>query len=388
MTEKSNKTLIFTTAFRPFIGGSEIATEEICRHLSEISFEILTPRYRKSLPSGECRQNICVHRLGLGNRLDKFLFPLLGLLRSLLMLYKHNVRVIHAYQASYGAGAAVLLKIIKPELKFVLTLQEGKKLDRQNCLIRTLRKFIIRKADTVTVISDYLKNYAHSVKADALVGSPTASRRGRRTKIFLIPNGADFEKFSKAEPIGRQALGLSDNNKIVITISRLAPKNGLGGLIRAAALAKTEIPGLKLVIIGSGPLETELKHLAINLKIQNDILFLGAKEYGDIPRFLKSADIFVRPSLSEGLGTAFIEAMAAGLPVIGSRAGGIPDFLKDGKTGLFCEADNPRDIADKIIFLFNNRELREKLIQNGLVLAKEKYDWSGIAEKFRKIYTQ
>lgn len=374
MTEKSNKILIFTTAFRPFIGGSEIAIEEICRRLSDISFEILTPRYRQSSSPNEYCQNLCIHRLGFGNLLDKLLFPILGLFESLRMLQKYDIRVIHAYQASYGAGAAVLLKILKPKLKFVLTLQEGKQLEQQNYLIRTLRKFIIRKADTVTVISDYLKNYAQKVSHE--------------TEIFLIPNGADFEKFSKAEPIGRQALGLSDNDKIVITISRLTPKNGLSGLIKATALAKTEIPGLKLVIIGSGPLETELKYLANNLKIKNDILFLGAKEYEDIPSFLKSAGIFVRPSLSEGFGTAFIEAMAAGLPVIGSRAGGIPDFLKDGKTGLFCEADTPRDIADKIIFLFNNRELREKLIQNGLALAKEKYDWSGIAEKFRKIYAR
>lgn len=370
--EKSNKILIFTTAFRPFIGGSEIAAEEICRQLSDISFEILTPRYRQSSPSNEYRQNLCIRRIGFGNRLDKFLFPVIGFFKGLLMLRKHNIHVIHAYQASYGASAAVLLKILKPKLKFMLTLQEGKELRRQNFLIRAFRKSIIGRADIITAISEHLKNYALSIN--------------RTAKVVLIPNGADFQKFSKAQPASRRALDLADNAQIAVTVSRLVLKNGIADLVRASALAKARIPELKLLIVGSGPLETKLKNLAVDLKIQSDILFLGNKKYEEIPGLLKTAALFVRPSLSEGLGTAFIEAMAAGLPVIGSRTGGIPDFLKDGETGLFCEAGNPRDIADKIVLLFSDGKLREKLIRNGLILAKEKYDWSQIAEKFRTIY--
>ena len=98
------------------------------------------------------------------------------------------------------------------------------------------------------------------------------------------------------------------------------------------------------------------------------------------------ADLFVRASRSEGLGSAFIEAMAAGLPIIGTPVGGIPDFLKNEETGLFCEVGDPKDLAEKIILLFNNRQLREKLIKNGLELVRAKYDWDKIAEKFREIY--
>lgn len=372
--EKSTKILLFTTAFRPFIGGSEIAAEEICRRLPDISFEVLTPRYRKSSPVNECQKNICIHRLGFGNRLDKFLFPLLGFFKGLFMLRKHGINIVHAYQASYGAGAVALLKMLKPKLKFALTLQEGKDMEQQNCFIRIIRKFIINKADLITAISKHLKNYAE--------------KNNRQAEIIVIPNGVDFEKFSEVKPTNRHFLGLTENDKVAITVSRLVPKNGIENLVRSVALAKEQIPELKLLIVGSGPLETNLKNLAVDLKIRNDVKFLGEKTYDEIPKLLKSADIFVRPSLSEGLGTAFIEAMAAGIPIIGSHVGGIPDFLKDGETGLLCEADNPRNIADKIIFLFNHRELRGKLIQNGLILAKEKYDWSGIVEKFRNIYAR
>ncbi len=105
-----------------------------------------------------------------------------------------------------------------------------------------------------------------------------------------------------------------------------------------------------------------------------------------LPTHLSMADIFVRPSLSEGLGTAFLEAMAAGLPIIGTPVGGIPDFLKDGETGLFCKVANPKDLAEKIVRILKDEQLREKITENARALLAEKYDWDIIANKFAQIY--
>lgn len=374
MAEKSKKILIFTTAFRPMTGGSEIAVEEICKRLEDISFDIITPRYKKSFIKKECTSNICVHRVGMGSKLDKFLFPVTGFLKSLILAKKNDYDAIHAYQASYGAGAAVIFKLFKPNKKFILTLQEGKDLEKQNFFIKLLRKLIIKKANTLTAISEYLKNYIQKI-------NPTA-------KITLIPNGIDYEKFISAKPQQREELGIDKTAKVIITISRLVPKNGLVSLIKSIEIAKSVISDIKLIIIGSGPLETGLKNLTAELNLSGDILFLGEKKYSEIPHFLKTADLFIRPSHSEGLGNAFIEAMAAGIPIIGTPVGGIPDFLKDGETGLFCEVGNPKDLAEKIIHLLNNQELREKLIKNGLEMARAKYNWNNIAKKFREIYSK
>jgi glycosyltransferase involved in cell wall biosynthesis len=101
---------------------------------------------------------------------------------------------------------------------------------------------------------------------------------------------------------------------------------------------------------------------------------------------LKISDVFVRPSLSEGLGNAFLEAMAASIPVIGTPVGGIPDFLKDEETGLFCEVGNPEDIAQKIEKLVFDDSLRKRIIENGLELVKEKYDWGFIAAQYIELY--
>lgn len=371
MNENSKKILIFTTAFRPMTGGSEIAIEEICHRLKDISFDIVTPRYQKSFEKKECVSNICVYRVGFGIKLDKYIFPLIGFLKGFILARKNDYMAIHAYQASYGAGAAMLLKYFSTT-KFILTLQEGKALTEQNPIIKFFRKIIIKKANIITAISTYLKKFAEKIN--------------KKREIIVIPNGVDYEKFISTQPIERRTLEINDTDTVIITTSRLVPKNGLATLIRAIKIAKQQIADLKLVVIGSGSLETGLKNLSLELGLSNDVVFLGGKPYSEIPRYLKMADLFIRPSHSEGLGNAFIEAMAAGIPIIGTQVGGIPDFLKDGETGLFCEVGNPKDLAEKITHLLSNQDLMEKLIKNGLELVREKYNWDNIAEKFNQIY--
>ena len=122
------------------------------------------------------------------------------------------------------------------------------------------------------------------------------------------------------------------------------------------------------------------------LNLGNRVLFLGHINHSDLPKYYSMADVFVRPSLSEGLGNVFLEAMAMGLPVIGTPVGGIPDFLEDRKTGLFCEASNPQDIAKKIKEILEDKELRKTLVENGLRLVQEKYDWDEIAQQMKEVY--
>lgn len=367
MLEKSTRILIFTTAYRPLIGGSEIALEEMVRHLPDIFFDIVTPRHRKAFLSKERGSNFCVYRVGfgLGELLDKLSFPCLGSLKAFRLMSKNKYKAIHAYQASYGGGAAWLVKTFFPKTKFILTLQEGKGLDKQIWIIKFFRNLMIKKADVITAISVYLADFAKSVNPKA--------------KISVIPNGVDTEKFKPA--------GNPDRNTL-ITVSRLVPKNGVGDLIKAMKKVVDEIPDVKLIIVGDGPLKENLKFKVKSLKLENQIEFSGKVPYGETPTYLNRASIFVRSSLSEGLGSAFLEAMAAGLAVIGTSVGGIPDFLKDGETGLFCKVGDPQDLADKIIRLIEDDGLRSKLSENGRKLVQEKYNWDKIAEEFKNVYSK
>jgi glycosyltransferase involved in cell wall biosynthesis len=105
-----------------------------------------------------------------------------------------------------------------------------------------------------------------------------------------------------------------------------------------------------------------------------------------MPQYLHISNIFIRPSRSEGLGNSFLEAMAAGIPVIATPVGGIPDFLKDGETGLFCEVDNPRSIAQKVEKLLKDKESREYIVKNARKMVEEKYQWEAIAERMKEIF--
>lgn len=378
MGDKS-RILLFTTAYRPFIGGSEIAIEEIAKRLPSVEFDIITPRYTRKLPEIEREGNVGIHRVGPGWLSDKFLFPWLGFLVAKRLIKEHEYQVMHAYQASHSAGAAWLLKLLNPGLRLVLTLQEGKNLESQEFWVNFFRNLIIKKADVITAISNYLKDYARRVN--------------RKARIIVIPNGVSLENFNKEYSYGELSeladrLGIKPGEKVIITVSRLVPKNGLDILLRALKILidqKSET-GYKLIIAGEGEHKEELTTLADELGISEKVIWAGSVSHVELPKYLKAADVFARPSRSEGLGNAFLEAMAAGVPIIGTKVGGITDFLKNKETGLLAEVESPEDLAKKIGMILNDKNLAEKLKKNGRELVVEKYDWDKIAGQFRDLY--
>ena len=367
------------------MGGSEIAIFEITRRLKDVFFHIITTRFSEELPKEESSQNVTISRVGYGWG-GKFALPLFGFERALVdsPAFKENNQrsIIHAYQASYGGGAAWIYKKIFPKSVFILTLQEGKDLSGKN-LVSFFRNFIIKKADIITAISNYLADYARKINPEA--------------NIVVIPNGVDIKNFSRefddSEIINlKHKLGIRLDDKVIITASRLVYKNGLDLLIKSMALLnKNGSHKFKLIIAGNHPIFDryrikKLEELSKRLGIGDEIIFAGIINHYDLPLYFKISDVFVRPSRSEGLGNAFLEAMASSLPIIAPPVGGIPDFLEDQETGLFCEVENPQDIAKKIVEVIENQDLKQKLIKNARKLVEKKYNWEIIAEKFRNLY--
>jgi len=263
------------------------------------------------------------------------------------------------------------------QAKFLLTLQTGnddKKVWKRTWWWRPIYKMIYRKADYIQAISNYLGERARKMKV--------------KCPIDLIPNGVDLTKFYPADNRLqiRSELGIpniTSDDKIVITTSRLVEKNGVEYLIRAMVDTYTNT---KLLILGSGELEGQLKSLTKELGLENRVIFLGQVDYDNIPKYLRASDVFCRPSLSEGLGSSFLEAMACGLPIIGTRVGGIPDILSDGINGLYCEVKNPESINDKIKMLLNNKQLHEKLSSAAAKHVQGIYNWEYIAIEMSEIF--
>lgn len=376
---------IFSTAYLPFVGGAEVALKEITDRIPEFNFILLTAKMKRGLLNSERIGNIQVYRLGVGFFFDKILLPFLAffIFFSIIRNLKLEIRnyFLWGIMASYGSIGAYFIKSIKPEIPFLLTLQEGDSEEHLKKgklgLVGFFGKRIIKKTDKIQVISNYLKDFA--------------LHQGAISPIAVVPNGVDLKKY-KTQSVKHKNLKLKynikDNEKIVITTSRLVYKNGIDILIKAINELKNIIPQsrIKLFILGDGVLRKELENLTEELNLKNEVIFLGFIAQDEIYDYLKIADVFVRPSRSEGLGNSFLEAMAAGIPVIGAAVGGIPDFLINGKTGLFCEADNYKDLAKKIKLILEDGKLREKIILNGKNLVEEKYDWEKISKKMEEIF--
>jgi glycosyltransferase involved in cell wall biosynthesis len=165
----------------------------------------------------------------------------------------------------------------------------------------------------------------------------------------------------------------------------LVLKNAADDIIRALArLPKDTV----LAILGDGPDRAMLEELAASEGAGNRVRFLGTVAHAELPAYLQAADVFIRPSLSEGMGNSFIEAMAAGVPVIATLVGGIPDFLKDGETGLACEVRNPASIAAAVTRFRENAELRARIVTAARKLVTEKYDWNDIAKSMGEVFVR
>ena len=382
MQEKS-KVLILSSAYLPLIGGSELAIKNITDRLSDFEFDLITARLDKNTSEYEKAGNVSVFRVGGSLSLSTLLLPksflpILIFFEAIKLLEKHDYAAVHAFQASGAAGAGWLLKYFYPKLPFIVTLQEGKNLQEQGFLINFFRKLILKKADRATAISQYLRNYILSVN--------------KNLKVDVIPNGVNIDDFSRNFSYGEltdleNKLGIKPDDKVIVSVSRLVWKNGLDLLIEAIKILnfKLQVPNSKLLIIGEGPLEKSLKSKVKSLKLDDRVIFTGSVENQDLPIYLKISDVFVRPSRSEGLGISFLEAMAANVPIVATKIGGIPDFLEDRKTGLFCSGE-PEDIAFKIRIILENDKLRGELVNNARALVAEQYNWDKIAVEFDKLY--
>jgi len=364
--------LIFSTAYLPLIGGAELAMQEITGRIRDFDFVLITARMRRAYPPQERIGNVEVRRIGVGlPALDKILVGIGGMLTARRLMRERPVCLFWGMMASYASMAPALLSLLRLNqgVPFLLTLQEGDSevhIARGRLgLVRYGWRFMLRHASHIQVISNYLDGMARTY--------------GYTGDITLVPNGVDTNR------ITRNVERRTQEKKVIITVSRLVEKNGVDTLIRAFAEVYKKYPLSELHIVGDGPLRFELEALSRVLGVGKATTFFGAVPYEKVPEHLAEADIFARPSRSEGLGTAFLEAMAAGLPILGTPVGGIVDFLRDGETGLVCNVDDADDLADKICALLENRELYERLQKNGRQLVESEYSWDSVAERMKNI---
>lgn len=186
-----------------------------------------------------------------------------------------------------------------------------------------------------------------------------------KKKIEVIYNGINLELFNNQDiSLCRKELNISKNDFMLTSISSLIPRKGFDVLLNAVSKVVKVIPNIKLVIVGSGPLELMCRQLVRELKIENNVLFLGFVE--NFPyHILAASDVYVSASNAESFGIVYAESMAYGIPVVATNVGGIPEVVENEKTGLLVPPGNADNLADAIINLLRNKELRTTMGQNG-----------------------
>lgn len=381
--------VVFSTSYVPFVGGAEIAVQETVRRLAhDFDFHVITARFRRDLPWCEVRDGVTITRVGPGILYDKWLLPMLGVWHFFILARVARREgaprpILWGMDISQGALAGVVIKLFAPRTRFVLTVQYGEGEERlrrgRRGLIGAAFRFMLARADVVTAISRSLA----AVARDASYCGP----------MHLIPNGVDAALFQN--PSWQNPDEGTTNSekkrrgeKTVITVSRLVYKNGIDTFVRAIAELRKKIPEIRGVVVGDGPERERLMTIARETGVADIISFMGTVSYERIPVLLHDAAVFARPSRSEGMGNAFVEALAAGVPIVGTRVGGILDIIEEGVTGLFARVDDPAHLAERIIEIFKNPDGATMMAQNGRERVTRHFAWDAIAASYGALFTQ
>jgi glycosyltransferase involved in cell wall biosynthesis len=180
-------------------------------------------------------------------------------------------------------------------------------------------------------------------------------------KLTVIPSGVDTRRFAGVRPPPgfRRSLGIPNGHLVIGTVAALADHKDYPNLLRAARLVLERAPDTTFVAVGDGPLQGRITELARELGLGRRFLFMGFRE--DVGSFLKTFDIFVLASKTEGMGTSVLDAQALGLPVAACRAGGIPEIVADRETGLLVPTGDPAALAAALLELAGDPALRAAL---------------------------
>jgi glycosyltransferase involved in cell wall biosynthesis len=205
-------------------------------------------------------------------------------------------------------------------------------------------------------------------------------------KFVVIHSGVPLENFSKIFTNNdklKKKLGIPVADSIVGTVGRLVEIKGHRYLLDAARSVLNKIANVTFLLIGDGHLMTELISHASALGIKNKVIFAGWRS--DIPQLINTFDIFVLPSLNEGMGRVLVEAMAIGKPIVASDIGGIPDLVKNGANGILFPPGNVDAMAEAIIKLLLDRELARKMGKEG-EKGSLNYDTGAMVKKIEGLY--
>jgi phosphatidylinositol alpha-1,6-mannosyltransferase len=221
-----------------------------------------------------------------------------------------------------------------------------------------------------------------------------ASAFGANAALEYLPPGVDTDVF-RPDPAARAKLreryGL-DDRPTILCLSRLVPRKGQDALIVAMREIRDRIPGAVLVVAGGGPYEQKLHGLAAALEVTDDVVFTGRVPADELAAHHTLADVFAMPCRTrgagldvEGLGIVYLEASAAGVPVVAGRSGGAPETVLEGKTGRVVDGRKTSEIVEAIVDILSDRDAAARMGAEGRAWVEQQWRWDSLGARLRQL---
>jgi glycosyltransferase involved in cell wall biosynthesis len=215
-------------------------------------------------------------------------------------------------------------------------------------------------------MADFYIAISHKIK-DVLVNDGIPAGR-----IFVVHSGINPNRFDDAcKDYLIAEFNIKSSEQIVINVAHLAGHKGQRYLVQAIPLVLAKIPKARFFIVGGGELMDELRTLAASLGLKQELIFTGFRR--DVGAFYQIADLFVMSSVQEGLGTAVLDALALGKPVVATKSGGIPEIIKNEDSGLLVPPADPKALSEGIIRMLTDDELAKRVARTGKSVVKQKF---------------
>jgi phosphatidylinositol alpha-1,6-mannosyltransferase len=363
--------LLISSDFPPVPGGQSRYLYDLWSGLPGGEVVVLAP----SVPGAgavdaglKCR--VVRVRLPTGTGLpSKLLKPLVLWWHTWRLCRRLTVRLVHCGQV-FSAGFAGYWCRRLSGIPYLLYVYGADLLEyRDRLLWGPLLRAILGEARQVIAISEFTR------RAVAAAGVPAE-------RLALVTPAIDLERFARLPPREEERRRRGWEGRLVIlSVGRLVERKGQDMVIRALPQVAAQLPQVRYTIGGSGPFRAALEKLAAQVGVAERVEFLGFVPEAQLPALYGAADLFAMPSRElpeagdvEGFGIVFIEANAAGLAVLGGRSGGVADAVEEGQTGLLVDPEDPGAVAEGLVRLLSDSQLRARMARRGAERARAGFD--------------
>ena len=380
--DKKIRVLFFNYEYPPLGGGAANATRYIFQEFAkrnDIEISLITSGVGKEYSRETLGENIVIHKLPIGKNPQKLhyqsqkeliIYFWKAFWFSRQLLKKESFDLSHSFFSVPCGLLSWWLKKIK-KIPYVVSLR-GADVPGYSERFAFIYKIL-------TPIIKLIWQEAHFVVSNSQGLKDLANQSAPKQAIDIIYNGIDVNEF-----FPRSDWEKATQN--IITVSRLTKRKGIEYLISAISEVKKSFPGVKLFLAGDGDYRESLSGLVSHLELEETVIFLGLVPHEELPaQVYQKADLFVLPSLNEGMSNTMLEALASGLPLIATPTGGSEELIEEGKNGFIVPMKDPSALAEKIKFIFEQEKERIRMGINSRKKAEE-LSWQKVMEKYLELY--